>query len=432
MNWTEYFRHFLVLFSGSALAQAINLLSYPLLARLYSPAEYGLFALFIAICAIPAALACARFDVIIPTVRGASRFALLWVCLAAALLMATVTAALVGLYFRLWDSSQPAYVALLAGGAVFLAGFCSSASMLLMRHDRYVASSRAVVIRTAMTVAAQVGLAVAIGGAAGLILGYCIGFLAQAVALAVAARGLGWRRPRLRQMKAIVQRHRRQIAIDVPGTVIGAGSAQLLSVLLIALHGPRAAGVYAMASRITIVPMELFSTSLSQVFFQKAARAQEATGSFWGQMKLNLALMAVVVGAVVLAIWLFARTVVDIYLGPEWALVGDVLIILAPMLALRSMAVSVATTVFIIRRPAWLFLHNLAAALAQLVAFALALWGGLDLRAFLMVAATLLAIESASFILILVVAARRRHLGRAAPAGAADEARILASPADAG
>ncbi|HET9428711.1 MAG TPA: oligosaccharide flippase family protein, partial [Allosphingosinicella sp.] len=190
--------------------------------------------------------------------------------------------------------------------------------------------------------------------------------------------------------------------------------------------------VYAMASRITIVPMELFSTSLSQVFFQKAARAQEVTGSFWGQMKLNLALMAVVTGAVVVAIWLFARAVVDIYLGSEWALVGDVLIILAPMLALRSIAVSVATAVFIIKRPAWLFMHNLAAALAQGAAFAFALWGGLDMRSFLMVAATLMAIESASFILILVVAARRRHLGRAAPVDPADRAAALATAPDAG
>jgi lipopolysaccharide exporter len=57
---------------------------------------------------------------------------------------------------------------------------------------------------------------------------------------------------------------------------------------------------------------------------------------------------------------LFARPVIALYLGPQWELAGEILVILAPMLAIKSVTMSLATTVFVLKKPAWLLWHNVA------------------------------------------------------------------------
>src|SRR3954452_18349247 len=80
MDRRLYLKHFAMLFSGAVAGQLVNLASYPLLARLYSPAAFGAFATFIAAPAIPASIACLRFDLVVPTAPRWGRFAILWLC----------------------------------------------------------------------------------------------------------------------------------------------------------------------------------------------------------------------------------------------------------------------------------------------------------------------------------------------------------------
>ncbi len=51
---------------GGVMAQALPLLLGPLLTRLFSPAEFGLFHLFAAVAANAAVVACARFEFALP------------------------------------------------------------------------------------------------------------------------------------------------------------------------------------------------------------------------------------------------------------------------------------------------------------------------------------------------------------------------------
>lgn len=80
---------------------------------------------------------------------------------------------------------------------------------------------------------------------------------------------------------------------------------------------------------------------------------------------------------------------------------------MAPMLAIRSLTMSIGTTVFVLRSAHWLFIHNIANVLVTLAAFAIARFMHLSSLQFLEVAATFLALEYAAFGLFLIAAARR-------------------------
>ena len=63
----------LTLMAGGALAQALPLLLGPLLTRLYSPTQFGLYHLFAAVAANVAVVACARYEHALPLAQRVGR-----------------------------------------------------------------------------------------------------------------------------------------------------------------------------------------------------------------------------------------------------------------------------------------------------------------------------------------------------------------------
>ena len=407
MDRRQYLRHFMVLFTGTAAAQLMNLASYPFLARLYTPSDFGIFATFVAVSAIPGAIACGRFDLAVPTAPSMGRFAILWLCvLIAAGMGALSTAGGAAYWFAIEGIADPLRP-LLLGLCVFFTGFCAAGALYLMRHDWYRVNSASLLARTGVVVLLQVGLAFVWRHPLSLIIGFTAGFAVQALIFAWTI----WKHipagpPRPRQMRAMFRRYRKQVAVDIPSTFVAALSLNLLTFMLAVLYGQYAVGLYALGSRIAIMPLQLFNDSLSQVFFQKAARAQQERGHFWPEMKFNLLTSGILSVGVLAGIWLFAHPFVRLYLGAEWLPAADMLVILAPMLAVRSLCMSVATTVFVLKRAHWLFIHNIAnAAMLGLAFLGAQLWG-LGVMLFLYLAAGLLIVEYAAFALFLALKAR--------------------------
>lgn len=399
----------MVLLSGTAAAQVANLLSYPLLARLYSPADFGGFAIFIAASAIPGALACWRFDLAVPTAPRWGRHAILWLCIAISIGMGLVSIAGAALYWWWARVAADPLMPPLLGLCVFLTGFTGSLQLYLMRHDCYRISSASLLLRTGSTVLTQIGLAFVWRTPMALVIGYSIGFAAQAILLGTTV----WRLvppapPRWRHMRALFRCYRRQVSIDIPSTFISALTQNLMTFLLLILFNNRVLGFYALGNRIAIMPLQLFNDALSQVFFQKAARAQEERGEFWNEMKFNILTSGLLSIGVLIGIWLFARPFITIFLGERWAPSATMLLILAPMLAMRGLCLSIMTAVFVWRKPGWLFVHNIASALALCIAFVVARTGGLGVFAFLGWAASLMFVEYLAFALLLVLVSYQR------------------------
>lgn len=418
MDRRQYLKHFMVLFSGTVAAQALNLASYPLIARLYTPADFGIFATFVAVSAIPGAIACGRFDLAVPTAPNAGRFAILWLCTLFAGAIGLISAAGGAVYWWGIEGAFDPLRPLLLGLCVFFTGFCAAGALFLMRHDWYRVNSASLLARTLVVVALQVGLALLWPHPLSLILGFTAGFAIQATIFAWTI----WRHippgpPRPRQMRAMFRRYRRQVAVDIPSTFIAALSLNLLTFMLASHYGEVVVGLYALGLRIAIMPLNLFNDSLSQVFFQKAAKAERERGHFWAEMKFNLLASGLLSLGVLGGIWLLAHPFIRLFLGAQWLPAADILVILAPMLAARSVTMSIATAVFVMKRAHWLLVHNIANAALQGVAFAVAILLGWGPMAFLTLAASLLAAEYLLFALFLAVQARRAALTTARGTG---------------
>jgi lipopolysaccharide exporter len=410
MNRGQFSRQFLALFSGTVLAQIFNLASYPILSRLYTPTDFGLFGTFIAAAAIPGAIACGRFELAITTAPHAGRRAVLWLCFTIALAVSLLATLLISFWW--WYATVPdiSILAPMLFLAVLLTGVTNATTMFLMRHDNFRFASFGVVVRTATTVLFQLGFAWFWPSPLGLIVGFCLGLGAQALmGLFVSSQSQGLGRPHAGQMRAMMRRFRGQVSVDLPGTLLAALSLNLLPFFLQFLYGVRAVGYYSVGQRIAMLPLQLFNDSLAQVFYQRAARAQEERGEFWQEYRFTLIASGVISLVMLVGMLFLARPVLAIYLGPGWDMAATILIIMAPMLAIRSVTMSLATTVFVLKRPAWLLYHNIGGLLAIAGAFAFA-WGtGAGLEEFLMLLAALQAAELLLFFTAITMAALRQY-----------------------
>jgi O-antigen/teichoic acid export membrane protein len=407
LNRREYLKHFAVLFTGTVAAQALNLASYPLLARIFSPADFGVFATFVASAAIPSALACGRFELAVPTAPRWGRFAILWLCFAVSAASGLISAVGAAVYWLVEEGGLSPVLPMLFGFCVFLTGFCAAGTLYLMRNNLYRMSSAGVVVRTGGAVAIQILLGLSWKSPLALIIGFAAGLASQALLVSWSIWTHAPPRPSgRRQMAALFRRYRRQVTVDIPSTFIAALSLNLLTLLLANLYGQRVVGYYALAQRIAIMPLQLFNDSLSQIFFQKAARAQEERGHFWSETRFNLLTSGSLSVAILVLILLFARPFTELYLGRTWRPAADMLVLLAPMLAMRSLAMSIGTTVFVLRRAHWLFVHNIANAGLLIVAYLVVRSLGLGVIPFVTLVVVLLTLEYAAFAVFLGIRAR--------------------------
>jgi len=372
VNRWLYLKHAGTLFGATATAQIINLMLYPVIARTYNSTDVGYFSLFVSAASIIGPLASGRFDVVIQASPYAQRFAVFNL----AVLLSIPVALLSGLAFYGYAFSAGGFTPLWAGIffsiCILLLAYSYSGSAMLLKHEAYGKNGASIVARSLLTAAPQIAFFLILPSATGLIAGFGVGLVAQALVIWHAVNQLGSRRATFRQMKAVLVRYRQYPLFDVLSTFLSMLVLHGLSFFLLELYGADEVGYFGFAFRIAAVPMGLIAGSMSSVFFQRAAKLYRETGSFTDPLHFNLKIGVALAALIWIAKLLLSEWAVDIYLGSKWKHVAEVLILLAPMMALRFVFISVSATPLILGRTLWLLGARISLAAVCLATFALA------------------------------------------------------------
>ena len=406
MNVRSYVQHAMILLFGSGAAQLVNLASYPVLARLYEPAEFGSFALFLSVVGVLGPISCARFDLIVQTCKAWQLPAVYRQALRLnAMVSGCVAIAATGV--ALLSSALDVQLALLIGAGVFLTGYTLNSNSLLMRQERFRLSAQSVLLRAAIAAVAQVALRFVLPGPLGLIWGFILGFAAQAAVLHFAQRGLRWRRSTGKQRRSVVARYRPQVSIDVPSAILAGLVLNVMSFLALDLYSRTVVGYYSLAFRVAVLPLSLISGSLSDVFFQKASAAYRATGEFWHQVRFNILTSAALSLIVFVPLAMVARPLFDIAFGSAWLPAADMLILLTPMLVVRFISSTVQTAPLVMGRPKLLLAQNIGLLMAILIGYLLAKFLDFTVENYLLLTSVFMAFVYGYYVTHVALVSRR-------------------------
>ncbi len=392
------------------MAQVINLGSYPVITRLYLPEHLGTFTVFISTAAIFAVFACGRFDAVIQAARFCERFAAFAIARRINVAVALIAMVLFYLVVNLIGTRADLIQTLLLGSIVYMTGYSNAATMFLLKHERFRESAQSMVLRTLLTALPQIALFHLIPTAMGMSIGFCVGFAAQSAFLHHFIRfNLPWRSTTKKQMRCVLYKYRRYLQFDVPSQFLSILSLTALNYCLLYLFAPKEVGYYSVSYRLAALPLGVFSSSLSHVFFQKASKSFQERSVFWNELKFNLYTSAALSFVIYSLLALLAEPLTEIYLGPNWLPAADIFVYISPMLALRFVSVTIATTPLVIGKPQVLLINNVCLLISIGVAFLIAQHGELGLAPYLVLNTITTSTVYLVFIVYIVVVTRKNY-----------------------
>jgi O-antigen/teichoic acid export membrane protein len=280
---TSLLHNFLVTALGSAGSQLLTFAALPLLSRIYAPAEFGIWALFMSAAFAVPVLAGLRYEIAIVIARTDATAillqhaiflislgtALLW---CAGLYLVSVIAHQTGLF-----EVQPIYyliAVMIVANAVF-----QPAQLWWTRKHQFNRLAVARILLSTVTVGLQLllGLFHNLGGQ-GLIWGTIAGqtvLSGYALILMVCednifSRG-SWD---IRHFRATLWRYRRMPLYAAPYTLQGQAFMQSIVAVLGYMGSPALAGRYAVSQRTVYYPMTIISQSLSQAVLPRMSNAR--------------------------------------------------------------------------------------------------------------------------------------------------------------
>ncbi len=346
--------------AGSAfIGQGLIALSTPLLSRLYTPADFGLAALFVSVVSILTVVAGLRYEVAIPLPADDESAANVF-ALAAAVVLGSATlvglgAALLGneaaRWFRADDLGPFLWLLPLS---VLGVGLYQVFSFWAVRRKEFAGIARSRMSQAVALVTTQASFGMLRLGPLGLLLGEVLGRAGGVGTLAA----MTWRRDRTlsrhvntSDMARAALRYRRFPLLSSGAALLNNLGVALPALVLAALYGPRVVGWFALAQRILAAPLNLVAASVNQVFVSEAARTADAN---LGELRRALAkalvgIMLVALPYIVVLV-LAGPGVFRFVFGAEWAESGVYVRVLAVMCFVEAVATATGGTLDVLQR----------------------------------------------------------------------------------
>ena len=316
----------LLLTTSSAIGQVLLLAATPVLARMYAPEHFGVFAIFSAIALTLTVVASLRFETAIPLPAEdatAVRVLVLALVSSAALSLALallVLAVFVSPWFE-WDAGHGWLLALLPAGAL-IGGWYQGLSYWATRTSAFGTVARSKLVQGSGTVAGQGGLGVVSATAGSLLAGDLVGRAA-----AVASLGAGAWPAILRERPGISARallgtaaaFRRFPLVAAPAALVNTATLYVGAPVFAALYGAETAGFFGLGARLIIAPAALLSAGIAPVFLSRAARlANDDPAAFHRFFRRTLVQLCLPGGVLALAGLSGAPLLLPLLLGDSW------------------------------------------------------------------------------------------------------------------
>lgn len=334
-----------VLVGGTAAAQALTVLALPILTRLYSPEEFSLLAVYVAMLSIVSVIACLRLEIAIPLPEKDEDAASL---LLLSLLMATVVALATGISVFLFGSSffqlvgQPdmqSFGWLLPIG-VWLVGGYAALQYWSTRKCRFPGIARTRITQVGAGLVAQLGLGWTGSGSVGLLIGHTLMSGAGVIGLSrqtfrndcAALRSVSF--TGLRKVLVSYRRFPQYSALEALANSAGI---QLPLILIATLAVGEEAGFVLLATRVLGTPVALIGNATAQVYLSRAPDELRKgnLGKFTRDTLKGLAKISVVP---ILLIAVTAPFAFELVFGQEWGRAGELVAWMSPWFLFRLLS----------------------------------------------------------------------------------------------
>ena len=337
---SEFFRNVLTLVSATGIAQAISLAVYPVLTRIYTPEEHGLFSLYLSIITIAAIVSTGKYElaIMIPK-RERDGAGLTVLSIVLSLVFSLILLGFIAVFhnsipqwFGNENLSQWLYFIPLS---TFLVAVFQSLSYWFNRKSEYKTIAGANLIQSVFNSAVKLSTSKVLLSGGGLMTGAIAGPLIGALVYIgrLLKNGLSIFRPiKFSELKNLAKTHSFFPRFSMFHRLINNFSSSLPIFVFSLYFTADIVGYFGLGFMLINRPMNLFSNSFSKVLSQRVIANHNADKLVYSEIKkfvIRMGAIAVVPFIIIIA---FAPWLVTFIFGDNWYEAGVYMQIFAPWL----------------------------------------------------------------------------------------------------
>ncbi len=336
--------------TGTTIAQAIPIAISPILTRIYTPEDFGLFALFVAIASIFGSIANGRYELAIMLPKkdedAINIFALGFIITSIISFVLLILVILFNEYFtNLFNNKEISVWLYFVPIAVFFTGLFNILNYFNNRRKNYKDIANATIIKSVILAIVQLSVGFIKSGVTGLISGQILSQMFANMRLLKNIIGDKVLLSKITKVKiiALAKRYKDFPKFSMWATLANTLSLHLTNILISTLYSVTTLGFYSLVQRVLGVPSSLIGNSIGQVFFQEATKEKQETGkaikTFNSTVK-NL----IVIGLPSFGILFFI--VEDLFafvFSEEWRIAGVYAKIILPLFFIRFISSTVSS-----------------------------------------------------------------------------------------
>lgn len=315
----------LKMFAGSAAAQAVSMTLYPILTRLYSPAEMGVLSMLAASTLVLSPLVSLKLEMALPLTHDRTEAGSV---LVAGMLSVIGTCTLIALILLLLPADLAVHLGAMAPYRLFLPlGLVGFGSYVIMvyeatRVEDFTAIARTRIYQALNGPASQIVLGLLGAGPLGLCIGFVFGQAAGTVGM-VHKFLFGAHTPlagvTLRSVGDAFVKYRRFALFSSWSGVLSQAGGSWMNFAFSIIYGPQIGGYMFLGERVMNRPLLLITSSVLQVFVSEFAKVKKSDPSKLRGLYLSIiskqAIMSALwIGAIVVA----APFIIPPIFGHEW------------------------------------------------------------------------------------------------------------------
>jgi O-antigen/teichoic acid export membrane protein len=341
--------------TGTTIAQALPIAISPILTRIYTPEDFGLFALFLAITAIIGSVANGRYELAIMLPEededAINTAALGFIISSLLSLLILILVILFNKFFvNLIGNEEIGLWLYFVPITVFLIGLWNVLNYYNNRKKNYKDLRNAHIIRSIALASTHLIIGFLKSGVTGLISGEILSklFANSRLLKNIFKDKLLISKITKRKMLNMAKRYKNFPMISLPSSFTTELYSNLFSVLLSSLYNVALLGHYYMAQRVLGLPSALLGVSIGQVFFQSAVKEREKTGQARVIFRSTVKKLFLIALPFFVTLFFVVEDLFALVFGENWRVAGTYSQILIPIFFIRLLTtpVSMINTVF--------------------------------------------------------------------------------------
>lgn len=410
----SFAKNVFTLASGTSIAQLILVLSSILLARIYTPEEFGIFSLFLSIVAILGAIVNGKYDLAIMLPKDDyESLIIVKICFYLSFIMSLIIQLVIFLFngqiVNLIGENNFKYFLYLVPLSIFITAIYTVLCAYNVRDNNYLSVSKSNVIKSSTLCISQIVFGLLNFGAYGLIFGQIVSYLTGNNILLKNIRGhlITINRISNASLLNYAKKYKKFPFFALPSALLNSGTLNGFNVFISSMFNIVSLGYYSLASRVLSAPSVIIGRAVSTVYYRQAAYILSEGGGI-EKLFLRTFLRLTTISLPVFGfLYLVVSDVFILAFGEEWSVAGKYAEILMPLIAVRFISSSLSNSLTVIEKQEFTLIVNIFLFLTLVLLCCCSLNYNWDMMFFLKMYTLLFSIAYTLFIIFYFIMLRR-------------------------